>query len=94
MRKAGDDAGVRRFEAVLARFPGGKPSKIRTERWKQLDSFGDSQFKLFDADTDAFFDSPFPDWDKIWRYVVANVDRIEPFAGEAGSNERERGQPH
>ena len=94
MRKAGDETGVKRFETVLARFPGGKPSKVRTERWKQLDSFGDGQYKVFDGDTSAFFDNPFPDWEKIWLYVIANIERIEPLAVEssAGPNERERGQ--
>lgn len=78
MRKAGDDLGVERFEKILARFPRGQPSKVRAERWKQLDSFGDGQYEVFEEEQTAFFDDRFPDWDKIWEYVVAHVHDINP----------------
>lgn len=78
IRKAGDEDGVKRFEAVLGRFPNGRPSRIRSERWKQLDSFGEAQYKLFDPDTTAFYDAPFPDWEKIWVYIAAHTDQIQP----------------
>lgn len=78
MRKAGDEEGAKRFETVLARFPGGRPSKSRAERWTQLDSFGEAQLELFDADTDTFYKAPFPDWEKIWAYITAHIDQIQP----------------
>lgn len=79
MRKAGDERGVARFEKVLGRFPGGRPSKVRAERWKQLESFGEDEFDVFNEDDSAYFDDPFPDWDKVWAYLVEHIDEIQPL---------------
>jgi hypothetical protein len=82
MRQAGDEAGVRKFEAVLQKFPGGSPSTDRKERQRQLDSFGDRQYVLFASEDDAFYGDPFPDWDKTWAYISNHIDQIQPLEFE------------
>jgi Domain of unknown function (DUF4375) len=84
MQMAGDSEGVARFEKVLSRFPGRKPSTNRWERNDQLDALGDAQYELFEDDDEAFYEKPFPDWNLIHAFIVKNINQFEPWEEGGG----------
>ena len=80
--KCGDEHGATTFRKILVLFPGGKPRKEREERWKQLDSFGEDQYSIFDEFDQQFYDSPFPNQELAWRYFVQQKDEFQSIPYE------------
>jgi hypothetical protein len=78
LQESNDQAGLRRFKEVLGVFPNARPYRNRVHRNRQLDSLGDAQWKAFDSFDKAFFNNPFPDFDKSWALIVSRINDFRP----------------
>lgn len=68
--------GLKRFTELTHKFPGGKPSSDRQERWKQLEEL-EKQRDIFDAATKEYYEKGFFYQEELLKWIKKNKNEIQ-----------------